>query len=224
METREEVHMTRSVRGTKRGFVILSAVTAGLLGLAVPVAAQTAGGEATAVQATLLGATTTLADTGLLAAGTPDALQASSIAGSVPSLLTADTLHATTIASADQTESEASLGSLGVSLPGVTITADFLMARALAVVGAAGAAAGEVDGLVINGVPIQVTGAPNQTVPIIGGMVVINEQQTGSGGAVVNALHVLVSGLVDVVVASATAGTAPSTGSTPLPLPLSGLL
>jgi len=196
-------HVLRSARS----LVILSLVWVGLLGFAGTAAAQTAGGEAKAVQANLLGTVTTLAGTGLLAAGSSDALQASSVAGSVPSLLSGDSLHATTIGSPDQMESEASLGSLGMALPGGTISADFVMARAQAVAGSGGVAASEVDRLVINGVPIAVTGAPNQTVPIIGGSVVINEQQTGAAGAVVNALHIVVSGLADVVVASARAMT-----------------
>ncbi len=200
------MHMKHTLRSAKN-LGILTLAWIGLLAFAGPAAAQTAGGEAKAVQATVVGATTTLADTGVLAAGSSDALEASSIAGSVPALLTGDSLHATTIGSPDQMESEASLGSLGMSVAGITISADLVMARALAVVGSTGAAASEVDGLAINGVSIPVTGAPNQTVPIVGGMVVINEQQTGAGGAVVNALHVIVSGLADVVVASATAGT-----------------
>jgi hypothetical protein len=211
--------------GRTRSLVILSLIWVGLLGFAGSAVAQTTGGEAEAVKANLLGTVTTLAGTGVLAAGSTDALQASSVAGTVPSLLSGDSLHATTIGSPDQTESEASLGSLGMALSGVTISADLVMARAMSAVGAAAAAASEVDGLVINGVPIAVTGAPNQTVPIAGGMVVINEQQIGSSGALVNALHVVVTGLADVVVASATAGTPPSSsGSTLLPgLSLPGL-
>ncbi|SRR6266571_4478014 len=201
-----------------RGFFVLAIVTAGLLGWPARAVAQTAGGEAKAVQATVLGATTVLTDTGVLAAGSSDALQASSIVGSVPSLLTSDTLHAATIGSPDQIDSEASLGSLAMSLFGNTLSADFVMARAMAVTGAAGAATSEIDGLTINGVSIPVSGAPNQTVPIAGGMVILNEQQTGAAGAVANGLHVIVTGLADVVVASATAGTPPSSSS-PLPLP-----
>ena len=52
-----------------------------------------------------------------------------------------------------------------------------------------------------------VTGDPNQTIDLPGGVVVINEQQVSSDGATtVNALHAVISGLADVVVASATAG------------------
>jgi len=55
--------------------------------------------------------------------------------------------------------------------------------------------------------PIPVTGDPNQTIGIPGGLVVLNEQQTlPDGTIVVNALHAIVSGVADVAVASTTAG------------------
>ena len=201
---------------TDRGFVILGLLAAGLLGLPSTVAAQTAT-QAKAVQATVPGATvlgitlpgttTVLAGTGALPPGSTGALEASSVANSVPSLVSGDSLHATVIGLPDEASSEASLGSLGLSVAGNTISADFIMAQALAVTGAGGSGSSEIDGLSINGVRVQVTGDPNQTIPIVGGAVILNEQQTGAGGAVVNALHVIVSGVADVVVASATAAT-----------------
>jgi len=210
--------MKRSMRLTMKLFVLLSLAGIALLGFAGPAQAQTAGGEAKAVQATLFGMTTTLADTGRLASGASDVLQASSIAGSVPSLLTGDSLHATTAGDPSRVESEASLGSLGMTLSGVTLSADFVMARAMAAAGSAGSAASEVRGLAINGVPIQVTGAPNQTVPVAGGVLIVNEQSAGSTGAVANALHLIVSGLADVVIASAEAGAPPSSGTSLPPI------
>ena len=201
---------------TYRGFVILALLVAGLLGLPSTVAAQTAS-QAKAAQATVPGATvlgitlpgttTVLAGTGALPPGSTGALEASSVADSVPSLVSGDSLHATVIGLPDEASSEASLGSLGLSVAGNTISADFIMARALAVTGAGGSGSSEIDGLSINGVSVPVTGDPNQTIPIAGGAVILNEQQTGAGGAVVNALHVIVSGVADVVVAAATAAT-----------------
>jgi len=171
--------------------------------------AQTVTGRARAVQATVLGllggTTTVLADTGALG-GTSDARQASAPTGNVPSLLTGDTLHATTIGWPDQVASEASLGTLALRVAGTTIGADFVMARALAVLGAAGVGASNVENLSINGVPIPVSGGPNQTISIPGGFVVINEQRTSPTSTVVNALHVIVYGVADVVIGSATAG------------------
>jgi hypothetical protein len=168
-------------------------------------------GQAKAVQATVNGALTALADTGPL--GGPggaifpqlDAREASLLQGTIPSLLTGDVLHATTIGWADRVASEASLGNLVLSVAGNRITADFVMARAKAVTGSAGSGASEVAGLLINGLPIHPTGAPNQQIDLAGGRVLINEQLITPAGTIVNALHVIVDGVVDVVIASANA-------------------
>ncbi|PYQ12187.1 MAG: hypothetical protein DMF80_18760 [Acidobacteria bacterium] len=80
------------------------------------------------------------------------------------------------------------------------------MSTASASLGAAGSGSSLLANLSINGVPIDVTGEPNQTVSIPGGQVVINEQTVSAAGTTVNALHAIVSGVADVVVASATAG------------------
>jgi hypothetical protein len=161
------------------------------------------------VQATVLGplggTTTVLADTGGLA-GPSDALQTSAVTGTIPSLLAGEALHATTIGWPDQVASEASLADLVLSVAGAAIGADFVMARALAVLGSAGAGTSNIANLSINGVPIAVSGGPNQTIYIPGGLVVINEQQTSGTSTVVNALHVTVYGVADVVIGSATAG------------------
>ena len=155
---------------------------------------------------TVLGATTVLGGTGTLAAGTSDVLQASGLTAGIPSLLTGEVLHAVTIGYPDQIDSEASLAALALNVAGTSIGADFVMSRATAVVGSA-VGTSNIDGLSINGVPIPVTGDPNQTIGIPGGSVVLNEQQSlPDGTLVVNALHAIVSGVADVAVASATAG------------------
>src|SRR3989454_6255466 len=171
--------------------------------------AQLLTGQARAVRATvfsLLGGTTTvLADTGVLG-GPSDALHASAPTGNVPSLLDGKVLHATTIGWPDQVASEASLAALALSVAGTTIGADFVMARARAVLGGTGTGVSDIANLSINGAPIPVSGAPNQTIFIPGGRVVINEQRTSPASTVVNALHVIVYGVADVVIGSATAG------------------
>ena len=190
------------------GFLAVAAILAAVLVEPIAAEAQTVTGTARAVQATVLGlggTTTVLADTGPLA-GTSDARQASAPAGNVPSLLTGDALHATTIGWPDQVASEASVAALALSVAGTTIGADLVMARALAVLGAAGSGASNLDNLSINGVPVPVSGGANQTIYIPGGLVVINEQQTSPTSTVVNALHVTVYGVADVVIGSATAG------------------
>ena len=178
----------------------------GLVGWPAAGSAQTVTGHASAVQATVLGTTTVLSDTGALT-GSDDARQASQVIAVVPSLLSAESLHATAIGWPDQAAAEASLAAIGLTIAGNAISAGFVMARTAAVLGGAGAGDTTIDGLSINGVPIAVTGQPNQMIPIFGGRVVVNEQQQIlPSGRTVNALHVIVDGIADVVIASATAG------------------
>jgi len=172
--------------------------------------AQTVTGQASAVQATVFGAlglrtTTALSKTATLS-GTRDAREASLVTGSVPSLLTGEALHAVTIGWPDQVASEASLGNLAMTVAGTGISADFVMARALSVLGSAGTGRTNINGLRINGIPIVPTGSPNQTIAIAGGRVVINEHVSSAGATVVNGLHVVVDGVMDVVIASAKSG------------------
>jgi hypothetical protein len=163
-------------------------------------------GSASAVSSTVLGFTTVLAGTGTLS-GVNDARDASMTAGSLPSILTAETLSAATIGWPDQVYSTASLTNLSTTVAGIGITADSVMAQASQIAGSAGTGSSSFSNLAIAGVPINVTGAPNQVVAIPGGIVTINEQTISStGAAVVNALHVTVAGVADLVVSSATAG------------------
>ena len=192
-----------------RSSPVFVAIAAALLAWPLAGEAQTVSGMARAVQATVLGplagTTTVLADTGPLA-GASDALQASALTGTIPPLFTGEILHATTIGWPDQVASEASVADLALSVAGTTIGADFVMARAVAVLGRVGAGTSNVANLSINGVPIPISGVPNETIYIPGGLVVIDEQQTSATSTVVNALHVTVYGVADVVIGSATAG------------------
>jgi hypothetical protein len=182
-----------------------------LAGVATPplLEAQTVSGQARVVKASVVGLTGTttsvLSDTGALT-DSSDARQASQVSGAVTSVLRGGTLHATTIGWPDEVASEASIADLALSLAGTRIGADFVMSRVRAVQGSAASGSTGVTGLTINGVPVGVTGAPNQTIAIPGGRVVINEQQTTASGTVVNALHVVVTGVADIVIASASAG------------------
>lgn len=183
-------------------------------------AQSTVTGQASAVQASIVqppvigilgvipGSVTTqgLAQTGTLADST-DARDASSLVGSVPSLLTAEALSATTIGYPNEVDSAASLQNMVLSVAGMNITADSIMAEATMVSGTAGSGASYIGNLAVNGASIPITGSPNQSIAIPGGQIVINEQTVSSTGAfVVNALHVTIPGVVDVVIASATAG------------------
>jgi len=165
-------------------------------------------GQAAAVQATvfgLLGGTSLgLANTGTLSSPT-DALEASQLTGNLVGALLAEVAQATTIGYPDQVDSQASLANLALSIAGNTIGADFLMSEASAVLNGGSAGSSIINNLSLNGIPIPVSGIPNQTVAIPGGQMVINEQQISPTGIVVNALHVIVSGVADVVMGSAVA-------------------
>lgn len=166
-------------------------------------------GRATVVRSTVLGLTTVLSDTGPLPA-TGGAQEASLLTANLPGLLTAEVLHASTIGQGNQSRSEASVAALSLTPGGNSITAEFLMARADVVCVSGGASlsgSSEIVDLRINGLAIVVTGKPNQTILLPNGRVVINEQTRTvngrTGDITVNALHVIVNGIADVVIASA---------------------
>lgn len=169
-------------------------------------------GAATALRATVLGARTALADTGPLASSN-DSRFSSLPDGTIAGLGGAKALHAATISSIqsggplDEVSSSASLGNPSITVAGQRISASFLMAWAAATVGGASEAGATVEGLSLNGVPIAATGAVNQRLDLPGLTLIVNEQRPSAGGVTVNALHITTwDGLVDVVMASATAG------------------
>ena len=164
-------------------------------------------GRATAIRATVLGNNIVLSDAGPLPAS-GGSQEASLLTASVPGVVTARVLHASTIGQGDRSRSEASTADLDLTVGGQHVTATFLMARAEARCsnGTATTSGGsEVLGLTINGQAIAVSGQPNQTVqlPLGAGRVVINEQSRSPGSITVNALHVVVTGVADVVISSA---------------------
>src|SRR5713101_2870831 len=115
--------------------------------------------------------------------------------------------NSSTYSYANEVDSEAALGDLNLTVGAVRITADSVLAEASQVLGAPSSGRSYIDNLAINGVPIVVTGAPNQTIPIPGGQVVCNEQTTSQDGTtVVNALHITVNGTADVVISTARVG------------------
>jgi hypothetical protein len=196
-------------------------VAALVIGLTAPLAvpgpasAQLTGtiGTVTGTLAPLIGGTSIAngtAASALVASTAPlanswDVQDASLDSGSIP-IGTANTLEATAIGEGDLVSSAASLGDLTLTTAVGTISASFAMATAAA--DSYGGLTGwsEVDGLVVSGVPIVVTGAPNQTVVIGTIQVVLNEVTIAANGITVNALHVTtLDGLVNVVAGSATA-------------------
>src|SRR6266702_7393936 len=191
--------------------VTVALMLAGVLAWPAASRAQTVAGQARATQATITGplgttTTTTLSDTGTLG-GTNDARDASLLTASVPSLLDAEVFSAATISFSDEVDSEASLGNLNLTVAGMGITADSVVAQASSVLGMGSMGSSAVSNLSIGGVSVFVTSGPNQTIAIPGGQVVINEQTIDSTGTItVNALHVTVTGVADVVTATAVAG------------------
>lgn len=218
-----------------RTYIPFTLAAAGLLASVTgPAFATTQGtGEAAVAKVNIQAATTLLgtltpaistaiADTGTLTSNT-DMRQASGLSGSVTSVFSGETLHAVTAAVPDEVLSEASLSNFGLKLAGNTIGASFVMAKAIAPSSGAASGSSAIEGLLINGSPVNVTGAANQVIQILGGRIVLNEQQLNSDGSmVVNAIHIIITGVADVVVASANAGTG-STSSGGLSLPLLGL-
>ena len=174
-------------------------------------AANTFSGRAKVVDATVLGVNTVLVDTGPVAAGGGE-LNETLLELAVPGVLTGEVGHASVVAGGKKSSAEASVASLALTVGGQAISADFLQARATAeCTGNTATVSGgsELAGLNINGQEIAVTGAPNQAValPLVGGEVIINEQIGGAsadrGDLTVNALHVIIPGVADVVIAQA---------------------
>lgn len=132
--------------------------------------------------------------------------------------LTAEVLHASTVAQGNQSRTQATVASFNLNVAGQTISGEFLKAQAQAQCSrnrASVSGSSEIVNLVINGTPIVVSGGANQTVelPAVGGVVIINEQ-TGTGATAdrgditVNALHIKIPGVIpgtdtDIIIASA---------------------
>ena len=210
-------------RPIKTGLVLLFslaliAVWSG--GRTAATAATTFSGQAKVVDATVLGNSITLVDTGQVDAG-GGSLEKSlfnyPLAPPAPDplggALAAEVLHATVVAHGNSSHAEASVASFTLTAAGETISAEFLMAQATAkCTGSTATVAGssEIVGLQATGVPpITVTGGTNQHVPLLVGEIILNEQTTdsgasaSSGGITVNALHIKIPAVADVTVASA---------------------
>jgi len=167
---------------------------------------STFGGRATVVQANGLGIIpVVLGDTGNIdSAG--DAKAASLLTAAVSGLLSGEVAHAAAIGKGSYSRSESSLAYLSVTLAGNTIGAGFVEARANAYCGVGATGNTEIDGLVVNGQPIAVTGVPNQIIPLAGGASMVLNEQSGSvqnGSITVSAIHVTVPGVTDLVIGSA---------------------
>src|SRR5438477_486488 len=84
--------------------------------------------------------------------------------------------------SGDAYVAKASVAAVNLTVASHTVSADFLMARAMAVCGPSVSGSSDLANLVVDGTPITVSGKPNQTIslnPI--GSVIIDEQQSSVG-------------------------------------------
>jgi len=174
-------------------------------------------GEAMVASVNVLGLKTNISDTGPIpTSGGSLSSQLPSV--NLPGLLSLNLLSASSTGDSYRTSSQASVANVSVTAAGVGISASVLTSNATAQ--ACGGNTPSVAGgstiadLVVNGQSIQVTGAPNQTVPLLIGSLIINEQTSsvttsftgGSADIMVNALHLKVAGLADIVISSSHAG------------------
>jgi hypothetical protein len=189
-----------------------------LLALPQPGRAQgtTYRGEAAAAEVRALFVNVAVSDTGPLPSS-GGSLSASLLDVTVPGLVGLHLLNADTTGVDSRTDSQASVALATVTAAGIHITASILTSEASAAcqighVELSGNS--QIAALTVNGVSITVTGEPNQTVPLLVGSLVINEQIASSsttpfftsGDMLVNALHLQVLGAVDVVISSSKAG------------------
>ena len=186
-----------------KNLVLLATLTAGLnLALMSSVNGATYGGDATGAVVTVTATGTTIrAATNSLSISGGEADAALSV-GDIPGSATggvvslaASALSSVVIGTGADTRAHAAMGAVGLTVSGNQISSDFLMARSTASCGPTVGGSSELVNLVINGQPITVTGAPNQTVTLPNGSAIINEQVPTVGGTsgelIVNALHVL---------------------------------
>ena len=193
-------------------------------------ASTTFSGQATAVKGTVAGvAVGPLADTGPInpSGDTREATVLEYPISGLPDptngVLEAEVLHAAVVAGGNSSSAEASVARFALRAAGHSIGAEFLMARASATCDGSSATvtgSSEIAGLTLDGQSVGVTGNANQRISVPGlGHIVINEQRTGSsasaneGDITVNALHLVLVGGTDLVVASAHADIA--CGGTP---------
>lgn len=188
-----------------------------IAGVQTTAAAQptTYSGRGVVVDANVLGIPVTLVDTGPLPAG-GGAIYASLADLSLPGVLTAGIAQATSVGQNNYTRTDSGVADVDLTVAGLNIGADLLLGQAEATCPKANKASLKGSSVIINltldGQPITVTGKPNQTIqlPLGLGQIIINEQTETKNGndasITVNALHVVVTGVADVVIGHAEAG------------------
>ncbi|HLJ86695.1 MAG TPA: choice-of-anchor P family protein [Candidatus Angelobacter sp.] len=168
---------------------------------------NTFSGRGTAASADILGIVTNIGDTGALPP-VGGSLSSSLVTINVPGLLTASAASATATGAGNQSQSTASIANLNLS---VATLISILTAGVIETTATATCSNGTpsvsgnstIAGLTVLGVPITVTGGVNQTItlPLGLGSLVINEQIATANSITVNALHLTITAIADVVLA-----------------------
>jgi hypothetical protein len=184
-------------------------------------------GEAMGAYVDVLGAiNTSISDTGPLPA-VGGSLSAQLATLDLSGLLSLQVLSASTNGENNQTNSQASVVNVNLNAVGLNIQASVLTSNATASCSSGNASVSgtsNIAALTVNGRSIKITGSPNQTVPLLIGSLIVNEQISSivnapnltSADILVNALHLKVNGLANVVISSSHAGVSCSSSS-PLP-------
>lgn len=135
------------------------------------------------------------------------------ISESLPNLLSAETLYASTVGQEDRCASEASLANLNLTLGGFRIAARFIDARASALVRDGRvyvSGRSEIVGLTVNGRLMPVSQQPNQKIPLPNGQLILNEQKStissAKGDLTVWALRAVITNVGTISIGLAHAG------------------
>jgi len=176
-------------------------------------------GQATVVNATVLGSNAKVSDTGSLGAGGGTRSAALVTFNNTLGVLSGTAAGASTTGFGNKTVSQASVADLDLDVEGNLITAKVLASFAQAFnTGGVPAVRGDsvVLGLTINGKAIVVSGSPNQKVALPNGYVIINQHYRADAASLtVIALRVVVNGVADVMISRANAGIGPCTSCVP---------
>lgn len=169
-------------------------------------------GQAVAVSVNVIGIPISISNTGPLPSN-GGALFDQLASLTVPGVANVQLLTASTNGEDGLTNSQASVAEAAIRAAGISITASVLTATANAACTANGVSANgnsQIADLRVNGLSVRVTGQPNQVIPLLVGSLIINEQirQESDSGAemIVNALHLRVLGLADVIISGTQAG------------------
>jgi hypothetical protein len=172
-----------------------------------PIVKNTFSGQATVVKAKvpLVGINLNLVNAGPLAP-TGGAQHDNLLTVGIPNFLSAEVLHAATFGQGNIAYSNAAVAKVALYVGGHSIKVDVLNSFATAVCRNGSPSVfgwADIVSLVIDGKAIIVSGAPNQVIPLLVGKIIINEQSATQNSITVNALHVSIPLIADVVISSA---------------------